>query len=146
DSAGAITRLINMGVEPFLIASALLCSIAQRLIRTVCPHCREEFPATPAMLDSLSVPHTEGFNPLLARGRGCPKCAQRGLKGRTAVYEIMPVNEEIRELTLRRESSAIIGEAARRQGMKVMREMGVRKVLQGITIPEEIARVLTLEE
>jgi type IV pilus assembly protein PilB len=146
DAPGAITRLVNMGVEPFLIASALLCSIAQRLLRTVCPHCREEFPATPTMLDALNVPHSEGFNPLLARGRGCQKCAQRGLKGRTAVYEIMPVTDEIRELTLKRESSAVIGEAARRLGMKNMREMGVRKVLQGITVPEEISRVLTLEE
>lgn len=146
DAAGAITRLINMGVEPFLIASALLCSVAQRLIRTICPHCREEYPATSVMLDALGVPHTEGFNPLLARGHGCAKCAQRGLKGRTAVYEIMPVTEEIRDLTLKRESSAIIGEAARRQGMKVMHEMGVRKVLQGVTIPEEITRVLVVEE
>ncbi|MCS6776532.1 MAG: GspE/PulE family protein [Chloroherpetonaceae bacterium] len=146
DAPGAITRLINMGVEPFLIASALLCSVAQRLVRTVCSFCREEFPATASMLEALGVPHTEGFQPMLARGRGCPKCAQRGLKGRTAVFEIMPMTEEIRELTLRRESSAVIGEMARRQGMKTMREMGVRKVLQGVTTMEEVTRVLSAEE
>lgn len=146
DAPGAITRLINMGVEPFLVASALLCCIGQRLVRTICPFCREEYPATPVMLDTLSVPHTEGFNPMLARGRGCPKCAKRGLKGRTAVYEIMPITEEIRELTLKRESSSVIAEAARRQGMKTMRDMGVRKVLHGLTTLEEITRVLAVEE
>jgi type IV pilus assembly protein PilB len=146
DAPGAITRLINMGVEPFLIASALLCSVGQRLIRRICLNCREELPASRAALEALGVPQTEGFSTLLASGRGCVKCGQRGMKGREAVYEIMPVTEMIRDLTLRRASSADIREAAIREGMKTMRDSAVRKVLQGTTTLEEITRVLTVEE
>ena len=140
DAPGAISRLINMGVEPFLIASALQCVVAQRLIRTICPACREDVPATPDALDALGLPQTEGFLSMLARGRGCPKCNNRGMKGRTAVYEIMPMTEELRALTLKRESSATLFEMAVRQGMKTMRDSGVRKVLQGIsTLDEDFA-------
>ena len=146
DAPGAVTRLVNMGVEPFLVASALVCSVAQRLVRTVCPHCREDVPATVAALDSLGIPHSEAFTTRLARGRGCPKCANRGMRGRTAVFEMMPVTQEIRELVMSRSSSAVIAEMARRQGMKTMRQNGMRKVLQGVTTLEEVARVLTIEE
>src|SRR5205823_14649897 len=133
DAPGAITRLINMGVEPFLIASALLCTVGQRLIRRICLNCREEVPASRAAMEALGVPHTEGFTTMLASGKGCHKCGQRGMKGREAVYEIMPVTDAIRDLTLRRASSADIREAAIREGMKSMRASGVRKVLQGNT-------------
>lgn len=146
DAPGAITRLVNMGVEPFLVASALLCSVAQRLVRTVCPFCREDVPATVAALDALGIPHSEAFTTRLARGRGCPKCANRGMKGRSAVFEMMPMTNEIRELTMSRASSAVIAEMSRRQGMKTMRQNGLRKVLQGVTTLEEITRVLTIEE
>lgn len=146
DAPGAITRLVNMGVEPFLVASALVCSVAQRLVRTVCPHCREDVPATVAALDALGIPHSEAFATRLARGRGCPKCANRGMRGRTAVFEMMPMTQEIRELTMSRASSAVIAEMARHQGMKAMRQNGMRKVLQGVTTLEEVARVLTIEE
>jgi type IV pilus assembly protein PilB len=146
DAPGAITRLLNMGVEPFLVASALLCTVGQRLLRTICPSCREEVPALRAALDALNLPHTEGFTTMLARGRGCTKCGQRGMKGRTAVYEVMPMTDEVRELTLELASSATIRETAIRQGMKTMRDSAIRKVLQGVTTLEEVSRVLFLEE
>jgi type IV pilus assembly protein PilB len=146
DAPGAITRLVNMGVEPFLVASALLCTVGQRLVRTICPHCREDVPATVAALDALGIPHSEAFTTRLARGRGCPKCGNVGMRGRTAVYELMPMTQEIRDLTMNRSSSAVIAEMARRQGMKTMRQNGMRKVLQGITTLEEVARVLTIDE
>jgi type II secretory ATPase GspE/PulE/Tfp pilus assembly ATPase PilB-like protein len=146
DAAGAITRLINMGVEPFLIASSLLCTIAQRLIRTICPACREEVPATPNEMHALGLPQGDGFAPMLARGRGCPKCANRGMKGRTAVYEILPVTDTIRALTHERAPSVVIKDAALKEGMKTMRDSAIRKVLQGVSTLEEITRVLVVEE
>ena len=146
DAPGAISRLTNMGVEPFLIASALQCVVAQRLLRTVCAHCREDVPANSATLNVLGLPHTEGFMTMLARGRGCVKCNNRGMKGRTAVYEVMPMSDALRDLTLRRESSATLFDAAVRQGMKTMKEAGVRKVLQGVTTLDEVGRVLGVHE
>ncbi len=146
DAPSAITRLLNMGVEPFLIASALLCTVGQRLVRTICPACREETPATNTALDALGMPHTEGFPVMLAQGRGCVKCANRGMKGRTAVFEVMPVTDAIRDLTLKRAASTTLFEMAVREGMKTMRDSAVRKVVQGITTLEEIARVVVMEE
>ncbi len=146
DAPGAISRLTNMGVEPFLIASALQCVIAQRLVRTVCANCREDIPASDATLDALGLPRTEGFATMLAQGRGCQKCNNRGMKGRTAVYEVMPMSDELRDLTLRRESSATLFDTAVRQGMKTMKEAGVRKVVLGVTTLEEVGRVLGVQE
>ena len=146
DAPGAISRLTNMGVEPFLIASALQCVVAQRLLRTICSYCREDVPASVSALDALGLPHTEGFMTMLAKGRGCPKCGNRGMKGRTAVFEIMPMTEELRDLTLKRESSATLFDMAVRQGMKTMKDSGVRKVLQGVTTLEEVGRVLGVSE
>ena len=146
DAPGAISRLTNMGVEPFLIASALQCVVAQRLLRTVCPYCREDVPASLATMDALGLPHTEGFMTMLAHGRGCAKCNNRGMKGRTAVYEVMPMSEELRQLTLRREPSSALSDVAVRQGMKSMKEAGVRKVLQGVTTLDEVGRVLGVNE
>jgi type IV pilus assembly protein PilB len=145
DAPGAIMRLMNMGVEPFLIASAVLCVVGQRLVRTFCPHCREEVAAPVATLEALGLPHTSGSAPAVYRGRGCTRCEQRGLKGRTAVYEMMPFTEEIGMLTLQRASSVSIRELAIRQGMMTMRESAVRKVLSGLIPPEEVFRVLVTE-
>ena len=146
DAPGAISRLMNMGVEPFLIASALQCVVAQRLLRTICPACREDIPASPTALQTLGLPQTEGFTTMLAQGRGCPKCNNRGMKGRTAVLEVMPMTDELRALTLRREPSTTIFDMAVQQGMKTMKEAGVRKVLQGVTTLEEVGRVLGIQE
>jgi type IV pilus assembly protein PilB len=145
DAAGAVTRLINMGVEPFLVASALLCVVGQRLVRTFCPYCREEVTPERATLEALAMPHSEGHPPKVYHGRGCVRCEQRGLKGRTAVYELMPFTEEIGMLTLQRASSVTIREMAVRQGMKSMRDSAVRKVFQGLIPPEEVFRVLIAE-
>lgn len=145
DAPGAITRLLNMGVEPFLIASALLCTVGQRLVRTICPACRTEVQATPSAMEGLGIPYAEGFPTMLSVGRGCMRCGNRGMKGRTAVYEIMPMTDEIRELTLKRASSVSLQETAISQGMKTMRDCAIRKVLQGITTIDELARVLMFD-
>jgi type IV pilus assembly protein PilB len=146
DAPGAVTRLLNMGVEPFLIASAVIGVVGQRLLRMICQSCREEIPATSAEIEALGIPHTEDFSTLLAHGRGCPKCGNRGMKGRTGVYEIMPMTEEVRDLVLKRAASSTIRELALQQGMKAMRDAGIEKVLRGITTLEEITRVLVMEE
>lgn len=133
DSAGAIPRLIDMGVEPFLIASSLRAVIAQRLLRRICPHCRSEYVPTPAERRTfgLSVPH-------LYRGEGCPQCSGRGYLGRIGVHEILVVDEEIRTLTLERASSDQLREAALRKGMVSMTMDGVEKAVQGLTTLEEV--------
>ena len=145
DAAGAVARLMNMGVEPFLIASALLCVVGQRLVRTFCPYCREEVQPTAATVEALNATSSDGHPLRVFRGRGCARCEQRGLKGRTAVYEMMPFTEEIGILTLQRASSVSIREMAMRQGMKTMRESAVGKVLHGLIPPEEVFRVLVTE-
>jgi type IV pilus assembly protein PilB len=145
DAAGAVARLMNMGVEPFLIASALLCVVGQRLVRTFCPYCREEAQPTATTIEALSATPSDGLPLRVYRGRGCVRCEQRGLKGRTAIYEMMPYTEEIGMLTLQRASSVSIREMAVRQGMMTMRESAVRKVVHGVIPPEEVFRVLVTE-
>lgn len=145
DAPGAMARLVNMGIEPYLITSSMIAVIGQRLIRTICPHCKEERMALPSEMEALGIPHTEEFSTMLAQGAGCARCGNRGFKGRTAVYEIMAVTEEIRQLTLKRASSTDIKEKAVQQGMKTMYDSGVRKVLQRETTLEEVTRVLVIE-
>jgi type IV pilus assembly protein PilB len=146
DAPGAVTRLLNMGVEPFLIASAVIGVAGQRLLRTICPACREERSATLAEMDALGVPHTDDFSTILARGRGCQKCGNRGMKGRTGVFEVMAMTDEIKDLVLKRAATNQIRDMALRQGMKTMRDSGIEKVLRGITTLDEVTRVLVMEE
>ncbi|HZT42030.1 MAG TPA: GspE/PulE family protein [Chthonomonadaceae bacterium] len=146
DAPGAMIRLQNMGVEPFLISSAVIGVIGQRLLRTVCPHCKSTSPASPAVIDAFGLPATEQESPVLASGAGCSKCGGRGMKGRTAVYEIMPMSDKLRDMVLRRESGSQLRGQAIAEGMMTMREAGIRKALQGMTTLEEVTRVLFSED
>ena len=147
DAPGAVVRLGHMGVEPFLISSAVIGVLAQRLLRVVCPACREWYTPSPAFLSQLRTnggelpPDTQ-----FARGRGCQDCNNVGYRGRTAVFEVLRVTDALRELVLKRQSTAAIGEQARREGMKTMRESAVEKALKGVTSAEEILRVIYVEE
>jgi len=138
DAAGGVTRLLDMGIEPFLVASSVLCFIAQRLVRTVCQHCAEDVPC-PADLktqfDVAELPKT------LKRGRGCPTCKGIGYWGRTAIYEFLLVHEAVHQLILKRVSAQEILDAAKRHGMRTLRQDGWMKILQGFTTPEEVLRV-----
>jgi type IV pilus assembly protein PilB len=145
DAPGALVRLQNMGVEPFLLSSAVLGIVGQRLLRTICTGCKETSEATPEIIAALGLP-VGVLPPLVARGRGCPRCNGRGMKGRTAVYEIMPVTEAIREKVLRSASGSELKQQAMAEGMMTMREAGVKKVLDLSVAPEEALRVLSLEE
>ena len=139
DAAGAITRLDDMGIEPFLISSSILMSCAQRLVRRVCTNCREEFTPEPEMFEKLGMkPSADG---VFFHGTGCDRCKGRGYLGRVAVIEALPVTEAVRRLIIKRASSAVIKNQAISEGMKTLRMVGVEKALEGITTLEEVWRV-----
>ncbi len=143
DSAGAITRLEDMGVEPYLISSALMASLAQRLVRVLCPHCKEESPEDKVILEEQYNIDCGNFTPL--RGAGCEKCNNTGFKGREGIYELLMIDEEVRRLIVRKESSNVIKQYARKKGMQTLRDDGWKKVFSGRTSVPEVMRV-TLEE
>ncbi|MEW6608471.1 MAG: ATPase, T2SS/T4P/T4SS family [bacterium] len=145
DAAGAVTRLLNMGIEPFLISSTILLSIAQRLVRKICPECKESYEASTQTLRSVGI-KVEGDKKFpLYRGRGCDRCNNVGYKGRIGVYEVMIINDDIRQLILNREPAQTIKELAEEMGMISLRESALRKVIRGIITLEEMLR-LTFEE
>jgi type IV pilus assembly protein PilB len=146
NAAGAIVRLQNMGIEPFLITSAVIGVIGQRLLRTVCPSCREWYPANDTWIKEFNLGTANGGTLRLARGRGCVRCNNRGMKGRTAVCEVMPINDSLRNLVLKRANASDVTEQARADGMMTLRQAGVRLMLEGVTTPEEVLRVLYAEE
>ena len=139
DAASSITRLIEMGIEPFLVASALDSVVAQRLVRMLCMHCKKRTIVTSDVLRGHGF-HAqydiEAYEPV-----GCVRCAGMGYRGRVGLYEVMTMSDEIRELTLARAASEQIGAVALREGMRRMREDGLEKVKSGMTTMSEIARV-----
>jgi type IV pilus assembly protein PilB len=138
DAAGAITRLDDMGIEPFLISSSILMSCAQRLVRRVCSNCREEFIPEPEMLERLSMKESDT---VFYHGHGCDRCKGRGYLGRLAIIEALPVSDSVRRLIIKRASAAVIKNQAITEGMKTLRMVGVEKAQEGITTLEEIWRV-----
>ncbi len=145
DAAGALARLVEMGVEPFLAASALVGVLAQRLVRTVCPHCKVSYRPDEQLLaelfDEVEVPQQITFY----RGRGCSHCMDVGYLGRTGLYELLEVTDSIRQLVTSNADAATIRQQALKQGMRPLRRAGLAKVLAGVTTVEEILRV-TQEE
>lgn len=141
DAAGAVTRLIDMGVEPFLIASTLIASIAQRLIRRVCEECAEEYMPEKNFLEQAGVSPEilEGGTP--RRGLGCEACRNTGYKGRLAIYEMLPFSNPIKDLTIQRAPSTEIHRKGCELGMRPLRECGLRRVRDGVTTIEEVLRV-----
>jgi type II secretory ATPase GspE/PulE/Tfp pilus assembly ATPase PilB-like protein len=137
DSAGAIPRLIDMGAEPFLVASALAGVMAQRLVRRLCPKCRREIPLDPKWYDLPYPPSSQSvFDPF-----GCEYCKKTGYKGRGGLFELLVVNEEIESLIIGRKPASVIREASLRGGMKTLREDGWIKAFRGMTSVEELMRV-----
>ncbi len=145
DAAGAVTRLVEMGTEPFLVSSSVLAILAQRLVRMLCPACREPFLPPSEGLAELGLQLSDLPDGHLYRAKGCPRCMQTGYKGRTGIYELLRVDEGIRALIMKGADSGTIKEEARRRGMLTLREDGTRKLVRGITSPEEVLRV-TQEE
>jgi type IV pilus assembly protein PilB len=145
DAAGTIGRLIDMGVEPFLIASAVILILAQRLIRKICNECKEQIQVHPQLLIDLGIPPDEVKTFPVFKGKGCPICSNTGYKGRLGLYEVMPLKEEIKELILSRASTSEIKKEAIRLGMKTLRQSGIHKVRTGATTIDEILRA-TMED
>lgn len=145
DAPGALTRLTEMGVEPFLTASAVDCVIAQRLVRKLCEQCRERFKPAAEVLRNYNFPPEivgQWDGESLYRAVGCSRCSGTGYKGRLGLFEIMPVSETIESLIVERRSSDEISRVARAEGMLTLREDGLKRVLQGVTTMEEISRVV----
>ena len=141
DAPSAITRLTEMGIEPFLTSSAVDCVVAQRLARKLCKHCKEAYTPSPKALAESGFPRKSDKLPTLYKAKGCNKCRE-GYKGRVGVYEVMQVSEAIERLTVERTTADEIKKIAVSEGMKTMIEDGFEKVRQGITSIEEIMRVI----
>jgi type IV pilus assembly protein PilB len=142
DAPSAVTRLVEMGIEPFLVGSALDCVLAQRLARRLCDWCKDQYTATAAERSPTHWPSQTIEPPdLLWRPVGCRNCSQTGFRGRMAVTEVMPISEEIEHLALSRGSARDIRRVAVNAGMVTLREDGLRKVAHGDTTLDEIIRV-----
>jgi len=144
DAPGAVTRLVDMGVEPYLVASSLEAVLAQRLVRVLCPHCKQpdNSGTAQALKAKLGIPADK----TIYKSIGCGECRNTGFFGRHAIFEWMDTDEEIRKLVLQNASTDQIREAARKQGMKMLAEDGWRLVRAGITTVEEVLSVTTAKE
>jgi len=138
DAPSTINRLLNMGIEPFLVASSVILILAQRLVRRVCKNCKEVETIPADTLIKAGMTEEEAKSGVCYKGKGCSTCSDTGYKGRAALYEVMPIGEEIRELILQGASSDEIKKRAIGAGMKTLRMSGLRKILEGVTSLEEV--------
>jgi type IV pilus assembly protein PilB len=141
DAPSTISRLLNMGIEPFLVSASVLLILAQRLARKICSQCKEEDHVPVPALVKVGFPEEEAKTMKCYKGAGCKACNDTGYKGRIALYEVMPVKEELKELILEGASASEVKKAAIRLGMKTLRMSGLTKVKEGVTTVEEILRV-----
>ena len=146
DAPSAVTRLIDMGVKPFLVASSVRAIMAQRLVRRVCKKCAQPYTPSPTEIRMLNLDESFIKNSNFMKGRGCPECGNSGYKGRVGIYEIFLVGEEIQHLIYGKESSHTIREAARKSGMRTLREDGLRKAAAGTTTLEEVLQTTIGDE
>jgi type IV pilus assembly protein PilB len=143
DAPGAVSRLINLGVQPFMVASALLGCVAQRLMRTCCPKCKTSYTPEPEELEEMSV--SPGANLQLCRSEGCSGCYHTGYLGRRAIYEILPVSQAIRKLITEGQGDDAIREQALAEGMRTLREAGLEVAVHGGSTFEELKRVVDVK-
>jgi len=141
DASSSLTRLLDMGIEPFLISSSVIGVVAQRLVRLICDKCKESYTPENHLLKDLKLPS----GTQLYRGRGCGFCRGSGLSGRTAIFEILVIGEEIRQLIDAKQSADVIKKKAIELGMRTLRDDGLFKVQQGLTTPHEVLRVTEVE-
>ncbi|NQU44976.1 Flp pilus assembly complex ATPase component TadA, partial [bacterium] len=141
DAVGAVTRLLDMDIEPFLVSSSLEGLIAQRLVRVLCPECKEPFTPSDELLNRVNVTRDPKDSFHLYRPRGCEACRYRGYQGRTAIYEMVEVKESFRRLIVERAPTDILRHEAVRLGMQTMRHDGWKKIKEGVTSIEEVLSV-----
>ncbi len=144
DSAGAVTRLIDMKIEPFLISSSVMAILAQRLVRVLCKECREPYQMTPAEIQELEIKGS-AQGATVYRAKGCEACFNTGYFGRSAIYELLAVDDDIRQLIMKSTDASTIKALAMEKGMRTLRQDGADKVLQGITSVDEVVRVTQRE-
>jgi len=143
DASGAITRLADMGIEPFLISDAVIGVLAQRLVRVICPKCKEKLVPTDATLKDLKLKRSDDL--ALYHGKGCAKCKDTGYVGRVGIYELLIIDDELRKLIIAKAPADQIKAKAVELGMKTLYEDGIAKALEGITSVEEVLRVASEE-
>jgi type IV pilus assembly protein PilB len=141
DAPSTINRLLNMGVEPFLVASSINLIMAQRLVRVICAGCKEETPMTPEALIDIGVPPDMAEHVICYHGVGCANCNGTGYKGRLALYEVMPMVDAIREAVIAGASTAEVKRTAIASGMCTLRRSGINKIAEGVTTVEEVLRI-----
>ena len=141
DAPSTVSRLLNMGVEPFLITASLNAVVAQRLCRKICSDCKVEVTVNPQTLVDLQMSPAQIEGAKIQRGEGCHTCSETGYKGRVAVYEVMTMHDELKEMLLNGASTAELKSEAVRMGMRTLRQSAVRKMLEGMTTADEVARV-----
>jgi len=146
DAPTAITRLLDLGVEPYLLTATLEAIVAQRLVRRVCTHCRAEFEPTEDMLWELNLTPEEVRGRTFYFGKGCDLCNNTGYKGRTGIFEIMTIDDPLRDLILAGSSTNVIRDEAKKRGMRTLRDSGLMSVYDGITTIEEIVRATVTED
>ncbi|MHC4684255.1 MAG: GspE/PulE family protein [Planctomycetota bacterium] len=144
DAAGAISRLVNFGIAPFLVASALLGTVAQRLIRISCPQCRQAYKPSEQEIELLYGESSRDKKLELYRGAGCEACCQTGYQGRKSIYEILGITPEIRKLIVHGSSDATIKQLAIQEGMRTLRDSAVAEVLNGVTTLDELTRIVEI--
>jgi type IV pilus assembly protein PilB len=144
DAPGAVARLVDMGIEPFLAASSVVGVVAQRLVRLLCPHCREPYTAPPEVVARYGL-GDPASPPVVWRARGCELCNHIGYRGRIGIFEIMTMDDALRDLVVKQAPSAVIKRAAVERGMRTLAQDGVAKVLAGQTSLEEMLRVVFVE-
>jgi type II secretory ATPase GspE/PulE/Tfp pilus assembly ATPase PilB-like protein len=137
DAASTLTRLLDMGIEPYLIASSIIGIFAQRLVRVICPHCKEKFTPNSERIKDLNITQEQEFY----RGKGCPECKGTGFIGRIGVFELLLMNDELKEMVLAKKSAGEIKQKALALGMRTLFDDGLAKFKKGITTIEEVLRV-----
>jgi general secretion pathway protein E/type IV pilus assembly protein PilB len=140
DAPSAVTRLIDIGVKPFLVASSTRALMAQRLVRKVCRKCAAPYSPTESELRSLNIDPNNTQNATFMKGKGCADCSKTGYRGRFGIFEIFVIDDEARKLIYDRVASSVLRMRAREMGMRTLREDGARKVLAGLTSPDEVIR------
>lgn len=141
DAASAVTRLVDIGVKPFLVSASLRAVLAQRLVRKSCAQCKESYIPDSKVLQALNINEIEAAKMSFMKGRGCPKCNGIGYKGRMGLFEIFLVNEELQQMVYEGRTLVEIRQKARELGMRTMREDGIRKISSGLTTPDEVLKV-----
>jgi general secretion pathway protein E len=147
DSASTVTRLVDIGIEPYLVASSVICVVAQRLIRVICPDCKSEYEPTEDELKEVGIDPKDVVKRggKLNVGMGCPRCFNTGYTGRTAIYELLPMNDAIREHVMAHDSATVVKQTALKNGLRTLRMDGARKILEGSSTVEEVLRVTQMD-